>query len=439
MWRGSFKKLVYDMELLQEENRTGIRERLGRLESDGIASRATFWRERRRLDKQLGSLVAQLQLELFGDWRFLLSAAWPQDSCLAHDLELAFFSWLKKEVQHGSLLEAAPRGARLYCLALLFAEAGHMKTGEVARVLAALAGPSDCRSDAAAVAAAADAAAASLQTERRKYAERGGKSDGAAELLALPPLLLYFDAALADLPLEACPCLQGRAVVRGVAPNMTIDAVRRFCTGEVPSAGYFVLDPFGGTAAASQGVRRLLDSAEDVVASKCDDCPVRGMQWHGDVGQPCPCPKKVLQMLTSEDVFLYMGHGEDARRLLPDFSQQQQRHSLLRATTLMLGCSSARSARPKPTGSAKGFDTSGDEKWGLPVELLLGGAPACVGALWDVLGGDLERLALALLEHWPKAAPSSNSGLLTALCAARQACELPFLTGAAVVCYGIPG
>merc|ERR1719491_2010112 len=105
MWRGSFKKLVYDMELLQEENRTGIRERLGRLESDGTASRATFWRERRRLDKQLGSLVAQLQLELFGDWRFLLSAAWPQDS---HDLELAFFDWLKKEVQHGSLLEAAP-------------------------------------------------------------------------------------------------------------------------------------------------------------------------------------------------------------------------------------------------------------------------------------------------------------------------------------------
>mmetsp|Transcript_66897 Transcript_66897/g.139668 ORF Transcript_66897/g.139668 Transcript_66897/m.139668 type:complete len:213 (+) Transcript_66897:1-639(+) len=79
------------------------------------------------------------------------------------------------------------------------------------------------------------------------------------------------------------------------------------------------------------------------------------------------------------------------------------------------------------------------EDLGLPIDLLLGGAPAAIGALWDVLGGDLERFALILLQQWCSSeGPHPDTKFFHALQAARAGCELKTLTAAAVVCYGIP-
>merc|ERR1719331_1356881 len=83
------------------------------------------------------------------------------------------------------------------------------------------------------------------------------------------------------------------------------------------------------------------------------------------------------------------------------------------------------------------------------VDASRGGAPAMVGALWDVLGGDLEQLVCSLLKGWNtrplrhtrsacKDKDGDSNSLLGALVKAREACKLRFLTGAAVVCYGIP-
>merc|ERR1712135_95069 len=86
---------------------------------------------------------------------------------------------------------------------------------------------------------------------------------------------------------------------------------------------------------------------------------------------------------------------------------------------------------------------------GMPLNVLIGGAPAMIGALWDVLGGDMEMFTCAFLKQWVAQAKGrddtvgevgsrAESSMLSAMRSARGACVLPFLTGAAIVCYGIP-
>ena len=56
-----------------------------------------------------------------------------------------------------------------------------------------------------------------------------------------------------------------------------------------------------------------------------------------------------------------------------------------------------------------------------------------VANLWDVTDGDIDRFTAALLDRM-----RSNQPIPVAVAAARQACLLKFLVGAAPVVYGIP-
>jgi separase len=56
-----------------------------------------------------------------------------------------------------------------------------------------------------------------------------------------------------------------------------------------------------------------------------------------------------------------------------------------------------------------------------------------VANLWDVTDGEIDRFCAALLEECTRGAE-----LLSAVARARFACRLPFLTGGAAVCYGVP-
>merc|ERR1712070_1200157 len=122
-----------------------------------------------------------------------------------------------------------------------------------------------------------------------------------------------------------------------------------------------------------------------------------------------------------------------------------------------MGCSTAKIFRSSPSTDTATHGRprlrvragSDFEAFGMPLNVLVGGAPAMVGALWDVLGGDLEQLVCSLLKGWvtrslPRKRSACNDAeagpisLMGALVKAREACRLRFLTGAAVVCYGIP-
>ena len=66
-----------------------------------------------------------------------------------------------------------------------------------------------------------------------------------------------------------------------------------------------------------------------------------------------------------------------------------------------------------------------------------------MGNLWDVTDKDIDRFSQALLGAWLEEGAQGTAGaggrdVSAAVAAARAACRLPHLIGAAPVCYGIP-
>lgn len=312
-------------------------------------------------------------------------------------------------------LDDPEQAEHVFLLALLLIEAENLEVAELLLLLGQL----------------WDAGRSALR--RWAYSMRRHSSDLRGSLKELNeasevPLLLYLDGVMAQLPLEACPCLRQRNVVRGLAPSITLSSLASKPVA-AEATGFFVIDPAEDCAAMGD-VRQLLTSWSS-----------HGQSWHGHTGK-LPEPSRVLEELCRKDVFVYLGHGERARQLLRHEKLQvagevaeenDSRRAGLRSTLMLLGCSSVKIQKGSMEGDIESF--------GLASSALLGGAPLVLGAQWDVLGGDLDKLASRLLQRWLKEGKTScpsRGGLLTALKDLRPKCLLPNLTGASLVCYGIP-
>ncbi|KAJ2033195.1 separin protein [Coemansia sp. S16] len=158
--------------------------------------------------------------------------------------------------------------------------------------------------------------------------------------------------------------------------------------------------------------------------------------WHGVIGRR-PTPHECERGLAS-DIFMYFGHGGAENYI----SRTQIRGLSRCAVALLFGCSSG---QLKHQGEYDAMGTA--------VDYLIAGCPALVGNLWDVGDKDIDRFAARLLAAWgldrvsaaeiavksevvlPLCRPVS---LAEAVCEARKACRMSFLTGAAPVVYGIP-
>merc|ERR1712032_839319 len=224
--------------------------------------------------------------------------------------------------------------------------------------------------------------------------------------------------------------------------------------------GYYVLDPNGDANFAGSALRALLTEWSGSV--RCRD---NATAWTGSIGKPGPSSTEMASMLGSRDVFVYMGHGQAARAVLkmdslqlgtvvpkPKSTVAVARPTLkpLESVTLLMGCSSAKAVHVagvaeaaasrlnNPSLGCSGMITGRGEQFeafAMPWHLLIGGCPAVIGALWDILGADLDTLACALLKGW---ASDGCGDMLRSLVNARSKCMMRNLTGAAVVCYGVP-
>ncbi|KAJ2714736.1 separin protein, partial [Coemansia sp. Cherry 401B] len=163
-------------------------------------------------------------------------------------------------------------------------------------------------------------------------------------------------------------------------------------------------------------------------------------EWSGVVGRR-PMNSECEHALQSSDIFLYFGHGGGERYV----SRTQIRALDRCAVALLLGCSSGQ------LSLAGEFDALGTA-----TDYMVGGCPALLGNLWDVGDKDIDRFAASLLQIWGLASHSpapiavnidtehcqrlSNAptSLAEAVCWARKACRMSFLTGAAPVVYGVP-
>ncbi|KAJ2661342.1 separin protein [Coemansia sp. RSA 1200] len=240
-----------------------------------------------------------------------------------------------------------------------------------------------------------------------------------------------------DIPsmplISALPFGKDSRDISGLVNNMDSDSPGVRVDG---SRVFYILNPEGD-------LHRTQENFESFV------CGQQG--WRGIVGRR-PMNHECEYGLSANDIFVYFGHGGAEA-----YIQRTQVRGLRRcAVALLLGCSSG---RLKLAGEYDALGTA--------MDYMIGGCPALVGNLWDVGDKDIDRFAASMLRKWGLARFSggtieigyepacedsgkqkdgdgdisngSNTLSLTeAVCNARKACRMPFLTGAAPVVYGLP-
>ncbi|CAN7983332.1 unnamed protein product, partial [Ixodes hexagonus] len=231
------------------------------------------------------------------------------------------------------------------------------------------------------------------------------------------PVILILDKAIQALPWESVPILQKNPVSR--VPSLaylhaqlqyysqTLDNV--YIRGADTSRTYFILNP-------SNDIPKTQAQFEEVF---------KGQGWPGVIGKP-PQKEEFQAAIAGKDVILYCGHGSGREYLSGDLIEQM----LCRACPILMGCGS---------GRLKAFGPK-IEPYGVVLQYWLGGSPCVVANLWDVTDRDIDRFTEELLTSWiPALATKTHIPDITkAVQAARRACKLQYLIGAAPVVYGIP-
>ncbi|KAJ3362885.1 hypothetical protein GGF31_001310 [Allomyces arbusculus] len=283
-------------------------------------------------------------------------------------------------------------------------------------------------------------------------------------------VFLILDKHMMPIPWEATVALRGVPVSRLFGMDMLDAALARRADPVVVdgTSVYYVVNPAGdlpGTQAVFEPMMR--------------SCP----DWHGHLGVPPESESHFLAALQAHDLFLYFGHG-GGESLCPPKRLLSLPKSVKAA--FLMGCSSGK------------LPAAGDfEPMGTALNYLLH-APCVVANLWDVTDKDIDRFALAALTSWglfplpavdgesrkgdvdvertrdrgPSATPivptvgatgrfrapmtvrrpgpplvgaptaaaetETTPSLAAAVARAREHCHFPYLIGAAPVVYGAP-
>jgi len=188
----------------------------------------------------------------------------------------------------------------------------------------------------------------------------------------------------------------------------------------------WVVDPLGDLPSTARALSPVLAAL----------APRRGGGGGGALfaheGAPPPAPAPLLRALSApRSSYLYAGHGAGESWLPRALVERAPLGVACEA--LLMGCSSARLARPAGGGGGAHAHGSAAPE-GAVAAFLTAGAPRVAGNLWDVTDRDCDRFTAALLE----AAVARGGRASEGVAAARAACKLPHLVGAAAVVYGVP-
>ncbi|KAH0787703.1 Separin [Histomonas meleagridis] len=122
------------------------------------------------------------------------------------------------------------------------------------------------------------------------------------------------------------------------------------------------------------------------------------------------------------DLFIYCGHGSGNEYF--DYHNLVEKNIHCRATMFLMGCC-----------SGELIDDGEIDPKGVPYYCNIAGSGSVLANLWNVTDKDIDRFLKQLLENMRQ---SEFCSLEEAVMAARSACKLRYLTGAAPVIYGFP-
>lgn len=206
---------------------------------------------------------------------------------------------------------------------------------------------------------------------------------------------------LLGLPIESLPCFESNDIVR-IIPALKMPAV----SSARPCKQFYVVNPGGDCPKTQAAMVPFLTG------------------WTGHQGSPTLSDKDLLGRLRESDLFLYSGHGGGEKHWSGSSMQRIRSgdHDSAPRVVLLMGCSSA-----KPYGDYLApFCT--------PFHYLLGGCEIVVGTLWDVLGKELDRVTIGLVES-EIISRLSVGEILQCMRRAKQKAKLKYLTAASFVVY----
>lgn len=253
-------------------------------------------------------------------------------------------------------------------------------------------------------------------SEKKKFVDR---SQHRYSLLSISP-------ELASFPFEMLPIFESQTDAQRVARITSFYFFHKLLirSKQIPKSvdgrnTYYVLDPGGDLAETQNRLAKLLQKY------KC---------WKGIIGKS-PKPEELRNYIETNDLFFYMGHGSGGRY----FGKTIIRRSDCRAVSVLMGCSSA-----KISVEGEGFDGRS-----AVYDYSMAKCPCLVGCLWMVTDGEIDRFFMAFMSYcfsdMGRKKHESNSEtrrtyrlLIDGMAHARTACKLRYMTGGAVVSYGLP-
>ncbi|CAA7060137.1 unnamed protein product [Microthlaspi erraticum] len=450
--------------ILEENHRS-----TGSSVEDTKESRCLWWKQRKKLDHHLGKFLRNLEASWLGPWRCLLLgdlSNFNLPNSVQRKLVKDLKSKCKMEVNEMLLKVILGGGIENFkgeaCIAQLslrngcyVGRGGYLYEEDSCKTPTAASNVSESRHG---------LALQLIHDAASKLEQHDGDEDR-------EPIILVLDPEVQMLPWENIPILRKQEVYR--MPSVgSISAVlkKRSLQGEPARShvsSFPLIDPLDSFY--------LLNPGGDLSNTQVEfESWFRDQNFKGKAGS-VPSSEELTEALQSHDLFLYFGHGSGAQYLSKNEIEKLDNCS----ATFLMGCSS---------GSLwlKGCYIP----QGVPLSYLLAGSPAIVANLWDVTDRDIDRFGKALLEAWLRERSDSSSSeggcsqceslanelaalnlkgnntttkrsrkpstrnksaqsnecnhnkhrrkIGSFIAAAREVCTLPYLIGAAPVCYGVP-
>ncbi|CAH2078208.1 unnamed protein product [Thlaspi arvense] len=438
-------------------------------------NRSLWWKNRKKLDHHLGKLLRILEASWLGPWRCLLLGDLPNyklpDSVqkkLVKDLK----SKCKMEVNEILLKVILGGGIENLkgeaCVAQL-----SLRNGCYVGREGYLYDEDSCKTPTASSNISESRHGLALELIHEAAAKLEEQHDGNENREAI---ILVLDPEVQMLPWENIPTLRKQEVYRMPSVGSISAVLKKRCLrGEASRshvASFPLIDPLDSFY--------LLNPGGDLSGTQVEfESWFIDQNFEGKAGS-VPSTEELTEALKNHDLFLYFGHGSGAQYL--SWRQIEKLDNCCAA--FLMGCSSG-SIRLKGCYIPQG----------VPLSYLLAGSPAIVANLWDVTDKDIDRFGKALLEAWFKERSDSSSSeggcseceslanelaamnlkgnnnnnnnnkrsrrnkpaqsngdgpgkiecshrhirkIGSFIAAAREACRLPYLIGAAPVCYGVP-
>ncbi|XP_070034034.1 separase isoform X2 [Nicotiana tomentosiformis] len=442
---------------------------------DTTESRSSWWKWRKQLDQRLAKFLRNLEDSWLGPWRYLLLGELSECELLD--------SLVKKLYDHFRCKTGADVHKSLLKVILGAAKYAYEKENHISQMVlnkgCHLHGGGNGNSKvfgktSTEVDNLCDSVYKSILDEAQEMVE--------TESISRRPVILVLDLEVQMLPWENLPVLRNQQVYRMPSISSIRATLIKCCPYQqqvqllkcyqgspmeqgVPSHSIPLIDPLDSYY--------LLNPSGDLSSTQIEfESWFRDQDFEGKCGT-APAVEELAEALKSHDLFIYFGHGSGAQ-YIPEHEVKKLESC---AATLLMGCSSGSlhlHGCYAPRGAALGY--------------LLAGSPVIIANLWEVTDKDIDRFGKSMLDailrersnvsfrcdkcdtlsHKLESMKISDckrtqrikkeKDIAPDMCKnntstnhckhrpkigsfmgqARDACTLPFLIGAAPVCYGVP-